>query len=394
MKETTLFVRGGQIIESDKGYCIKLPHFGIISSRQQEKINIDPEATYKLELLKYIIDKRGKQVPIYRIAEKHYCTCGECHICGQFSPHDYTIKYVPVSRDDERCLKIKTCSKCGVECKEYTPHIFRSSDVGYETCIRCGYKRIKKDFSEEDISIMNKLKVEDEVEIKILDYLGIKQQVLVIYAELLKRKEELEKLREEMKRREEEHSSRWRRLREETRLYYTQSMLPQDKPSPPITCYGKRLKEIFDSIGVKYILLLGKCLKGMTDAFIVGENMRFYENKEYCYDEYYYVDSYLEGSPLIMVELEKLPEFPELKEKLANLQKEYKDSVDKLESIQETLEIGFLYYIDVEKELNKWLQATYPKIQKAFLMLQEMGSTRCRSLQDFVKRVGKLLTKE
>lgn len=131
-----------EIVRTEKGYVVPKP-FMIID---RNFVPVGNVSVYEAEVLKKIIDKRGKEVPILRLKSHVHNVCGERCICGEFIYHEFEKK---VKIDDDFEDEVRKCKKCGYTERNAIKHDFvLESDKLELVCDRCGFKREVKNVKE------------------------------------------------------------------------------------------------------------------------------------------------------------------------------------------------------------------------------------------------------
>lgn len=131
-----------EIVKTEKGYIVQKP-FMIID---RNFVPSNDVSVYEAEILKKIIDKRGKEVPILRL-KPHCCkVCGERCICGEYVYHEFEKKN---EINDDFEIRIEKCKRCGYIEEDKVEHSFILEFESLElVCDKCGFKREVKNVEE------------------------------------------------------------------------------------------------------------------------------------------------------------------------------------------------------------------------------------------------------
>lgn len=157
---------------------------------------------YEAEVLKKIIDKRGREVPILKL-KTHTCSvCGGKCICGKFVYHQFE----EVNKtNDEFEIRIRKCKKCGYTERKEIKHDFvlkNENDLEL-VCESCKFRRkVKNDdeikkfaippFPLERVLSFYNLNIEKIKKLqKKIDELLKKEPLMVVMEEKLKRSHDL-----------------------------------------------------------------------------------------------------------------------------------------------------------------------------------------------------------
>jgi len=217
---------------------------------------------YDAIIVKEIIDRRGKKVPILRL-KPHVCRgkCEErCPMCEEWILHEFDV--IDTKKTEDYCIWQKVrCRKCGFEKVEMQTHDFvlRSKAEGL-LCKQCGYRREVRDVKEikeyavppyplEEVLVLYDLTIK-----KILD---LDRKITILYTPVVSKLHEM-------------HSALDEKLRRSRDFHWGTSF----------SNYSAFLEKvgIFIKRDVERIWVRGKCIYGSVsnDSTLMGEVTRTY----------------------------------------------------------------------------------------------------------------------